>query len=192
MSKKLVRCWVLRVLINGPCFSWRQITSTTEDPIVGLFNIFIRDMEQVMECTLVTFADDIKLGEYTWGQGCHSEGPRQKPCEAEQGQIQILYLETKSPVQWYKLGPYWLGSRCAEEDFIDSHLHIMCLNSKGGQQHPGLCYQEHASRSKEATVPFYSACQTVSRYCVQCCPHLTPNTRKTLTHKRKHSRGPLR
>lgn len=39
--------------------------SSTEDPIVGLFNIFIREMKQVMECTLVTFADDIKLGEYT-------------------------------------------------------------------------------------------------------------------------------
>lgn len=38
--------------------------SATEDPRVGPFNIFISDMEAMMEYTLITFADDIKLGEH--------------------------------------------------------------------------------------------------------------------------------
>lgn len=76
--------------------------SATEDPRVGPFNIFISDMEAMMEYTLITFADDIKLGEHAWVQGCHSVEPRdrrisqQKHSEVEQEQVQIL--ERKSPV----------------------------------------------------------------------------------------------
>lgn len=66
-----------------------------------LFDIFVDDLEEVMECML---AVDIKLGWalgwYSWGQGCHLETSRQawgmvqkEPYENCQGQM-------RSPVPW--------------------------------------------------------------------------------------------
>ncbi|GAB0194715.1 mitochondrial enolase superfamily member 1 [Grus japonensis] len=176
-----------RVVINGSMSKWRTVTSGVPQGLVlgaALFNIFVSDMDNGIECTLSKFADDTELcGVVDTLEGKDAiqrdldrleRWDRANRMKFNKAKCKVLHVGRCNPKHNYRLGGEWIESSPEEKDLgllIDEKLNMswQCVLAAQKANHVlGRIKRGVTSRLREGILPLYSALvRPHLQYCVQ-------------------------